>query len=218
MKTEALTGTYDDPSLALTNAIENECPWHMEPPQPKALAVPQPLEDSPASLEGFTGQPNSKRTIDHVSDASDSPPKKAVAVKEQLDTNPEQDALLKSTDYQKATQALMQAINRAHSEWSRKTREFELQLHKSGCNVDTCGTPIEKKLKDQVAKGEASAAVLRKIEEKWVTQQVITQPEQVSCRNAMNSMVQAAKDGQKIRFLYEGRTVFMLATLCTRTG
>ena len=113
----------------------------------------------------------------------------------------EDETMLKDPDYVKAIQTLMQNICRAHNEWGKASHLLELAVHRSSQNKDTCGTPIEKHLQEQLDIGKKLSDELRKVEKKYVTNNVIDQTEQTQCRETIAGMVAAAKKGKEARLL-----------------
>ena len=121
--------------------------------------------------------------------------------------------MFRNPDYQKAIGALMQNICKAHSEWGKSSHLLELAVHRSSQHSDTCGTPIEKHSHEQLSIGKQLGDELRKIEKKYVTNNIITQSEQTQCRETIAGMVAAAKKGKEARLLYTCGIVLDLARL-----
>ena len=117
---------------------------------------------------------------------------------------PELNKLVQDTEYIKTMTTLVQHINKAHSEWGKKNNEFNLVLTKSKANINTRGSHLEGLLQKLVSEVQTEDDKLRKVEVKFVLNQLITHDEQIACKTIMATIVKKIKDGQKIKALLEG--------------
>ena len=108
--------------------------------------------------------------------------------------------MINDPSHQKAMTGMLQSMNKAYANWSKKKREFSLAVTKSKASKATNGSTLEVRLEEIITEGDAKYAKMQSIEQKYVLNQLIDQSEQLAVTTLIDKLSTLAKNGDKTKF------------------